>query len=83
MPEVEIGKVTHYFDRIGVAVLSLTGSIQIGDTIRIYGRATNFVQQVTSLQIEHQPVSSAKPGDDVALKVEHKVHANDKVYRIE
>lgn len=83
MSEVEIGKVTHYFDHISVAALALTGTIKLGDTIHIHGHSTDFTQTVASLQIEHKPVESAKAGDDVALKVEHKVHPNDKVFKVE
>lgn len=83
MSEVEIGKVTHYFDHINVAVLALTSPLQVGDTIHIHGHSTDFTQTVTSLQIEHQPVQSAKQGDDVALKVEHKVHPHDKIFKLQ
>lgn len=83
MSDVEIGKVTHYFDHISVAVLALTSPLKVGDTIRIHGHSTDFTQTVTSLQIEHKPVQSAKQGDDVALKVEHIVHPHDKVFKVE
>ncbi len=77
-----IGKVTHYFDRIGVAVLELTERIQVGDTVHFFGHATDFKQEVKSLQIEHQNVNEAKPGQDVALKVAQKVRPNDSVFKI-
>jgi translation initiation factor IF-2 len=80
--ENRIGKVTHYFDRIGVAVLGLTDKIQVGDTVRFLGHSTDFTQEVSSLQIEHQNVAEAKPGQDVALKVNQKVHPNDAVFKI-
>lgn len=83
MPETEIGKVTHYFDHINVAVLALTGPLKVGETIHIHGHSTDFTQTVTSLQIEHKPVQSAKKGDDVALKVDHIVHPQDKVFKVE
>jgi len=77
-----IGKVTHYFDRISVAVLELTDKIRVGDTLHFLGHATDFKQDVKSLQIEHQNVDEAKPGQDVALKVAQKVHPNDAVFKI-
>jgi putative protease len=82
MSGIRIGHVTHYFDRVGVAVLSLTDWIRVGDTVHILGHSTDFQLKVTSLQIEHQPVSQAGPGQDVALKVNQRVHADDAVFKI-
>jgi len=83
MSENRIGKVTHYFDRISVAVLGLTDKLCVGDTIHFLGHSTDFKQEVNSLQIEHQNVAEGKPGQDVALKVNQKVHPNDAVFKIE
>jgi translation elongation factor EF-1alpha len=82
MSETLIGKVTHYFDRIGVAVLELTGTLHVGDSIHFHGHSVDFTQAVGSLQIEHQNVQEAKPGQDVALKVDQKVHPNDSVFKV-
>jgi len=35
--EVEIGRVTHYFNHLNVAVLSLKGGLNMGDMIHILG----------------------------------------------
>lgn len=78
----QIGQITHYFDLISVAALTLTESLHVGDTIHILGHSTDFKQEVTSLQIEHESVDEAKAGDDVAMKVIQKVHAHDKVFKI-
>jgi putative protease len=77
-----IGQVTHYFDHLGVAALALTEPLHVGETIHILGHSTDFKQKVTSLQIEHQPVDQANPGDDVGLKVIQKVHAHDRVFKL-
>jgi translation elongation factor EF-1alpha len=82
MSGVQIGQITHFFDHISVAVLSLTEPLRIGDTVHILGHSTDFKQEVTSLQIEHQPVNEAKPGDDVAMKVIQRVHTHDKVFKL-
>lgn len=82
MSDDPIGKVKHYFDRIGVAVLELTEPLKVGDTIHFLGHSADFKQTVDSLQIEHQNVPEAKPGQDVALKVIQKVHPNDKVLKV-
>jgi len=82
MPGKQIGQITHYFDHINVAVLALTEPLHIGDTVHFLGHSTDFKQEVTSLQIEHQSVDGAKAGDDVAMKVIQKVHAHDKVFKL-
>lgn len=68
-----IGKVTHYFDHLGVAVLDLTGKIAVGDTVKFVGHGTDFVQTISSMQINHQPVESASKGDEVAVKTDQPV----------
>jgi hypothetical protein len=78
-----IGRVTHFFDHIGVAALALTDTIRVGESLHFLGHGTDFIQAVTSMQIEHKSVESAGPGDDVALKVEQRVRPNDAVFRVE
>lgn len=82
MSGVQIAEVTHFYDRIGVAVLALTDAIRVGDMIHVLGRTTDFQQEVKSLQIEHREVSDAVPGQDVALKVVQRVRPHDKVFKI-
>ncbi len=80
--ELEIGRVTHYYNHLGVAVLKLDEGIKTGDLIHILGHSTDFTQRVTSMEVEHHTVVWVKPGDDVALKVIEPVHEHDIVYRI-
>lgn len=82
MSGTQIGQITHYFDHISVAALTLTEPLRVGDTIHILGHSTDFKQEVTSLQINHQDVSEARPGDDVGMKVIQKVHPHDKVFKL-
>jgi len=77
-----VGRVTHYFEHLNVAVLALTDVIRVGDWLHIVGHTTDFPQPVVSLQINHQPVSEAHPGQDVALKVNDRVREHDAVFRI-
>lgn len=78
-----VAKVTHYFNKIGVAVLVLSDALCVGDVIHITGHTTDFCQTVKSLQINHHQVVSAGPGDDVALRVPDRVRAGDQVFKIE
>ena len=83
MPEKLVGKVSHYFDKVGVAVLSLSHDIKIGDEIHLVGHQADFTQKVESMQIEHKQVSQAKAGDDIGLKVEQKIKPGTEVYLVE
>jgi len=82
MPEQEIGKIAHYFNKIGVAALELTGVLSVGDTIHVKGHTSDWTQAVGSMQIEHDMVEKAGPGDSVGLKVEGHAHEHDVVYKV-
>jgi hypothetical protein len=82
MMEMKIGHITHYYNRISVAVLSLTESLELGDTVHISGYTTDFIQKVYSMEIEHKKIFSANPGDEVALKVIEAVRRDDAIYKI-
>ena len=75
------GEITHYFDRIKVAVVKVSGSILIGDKLTVFGPKTFFVQKVWSMQIESVDVKVAKKGQDIGLKVDKLVRVGDKVYK--
>lgn len=82
MAEQKIGMVTHFFNRISVAALQLTDTLQLGDTVHIQGHSSNFTQVVESMQIEHETVEKAGPGQDVAIRVKEPVHEDDTVYKV-
>jgi len=77
-----IGKITHYFPKIGVAVVELRDEIRIGDKIKIEGATTSFEQQVESMEIDKEKVETATMGQAIGLKVKERVRPNDSVYRI-
>ena len=80
--ETRIGRISHYYDHIRVVVLSLTDKLNVGDKVHVLGQTTDFVQEVTSMEIEHKKVSSVSPGDEVALKVNEPVKVGDVIYKI-
>ncbi len=82
MAEEEIGTITNYFSRLGVAVIQLTAPLEIGDKIRIKGGDRDFQQEVESMQIEHEPIEKAEAGQEVALKLDQKARPNDSVYKL-
>ena len=82
MKEQEIGAISHYFNKISVGIIELTGELKVGDTIHIKGAHDDFTQTIDSMQIEHDKVDKAKKGDAVGIKVAQKVHEHDKVYLV-
>lgn len=82
MEEKLVGEVTHYYGRIAVAAIRLSGSLQVGDHIHILGRTSDFQQEVTSMQIEHEHIEEAQPGQEIGLAVAERVRENDRVYKI-
>ena len=78
-----IGKITHYFNKIGVAVIELTeGDLKVGDTIKIARHDGDFDQAVTSMQVDHQEVTTAKKGESLGLKVDQPVKEGNLVYKV-
>ena len=79
-----IGKVTHYFTNIGVAVVEITGDeLKVGDKIHSKGATSDFEQNIDSMQIEHENIETAKKGQAIGLKVEQQAREGDEVYKVE
>lgn len=78
----EVGKVTHYFTKIGVAVIELSGDLKVGDKIKIKGATSDFEQDVKSMQIEHEEVPEAKAGQAIGMKVKDHAREHDVVYKV-
>ncbi len=78
---VQVGHITHFFSKIGVAVLELTASLSVGDRILVKGPSTDFEQVVESMQIEHKNIQNAAAGQSVGLKTAQNVKERDIVYK--
>lgn len=78
-----IGKVSHYFTKIGVGVIELEDGVSVGDKISIEGATTNIQQPIKSMQINHKDVKKAKKGDSIGLRVKDRVRPGDNVYKID
>lgn len=78
----EVGKVTHYYSKIGVAVIELKAELKLGDRIRIKGTTTDFEQVIGSMEVEHKKIEVGKPGQAIGLKVEQRVRPGDRVYKL-
>src|SRR5437667_5578537 len=80
--EERIGTVTHYFGHLSVAAVRMeSGSLRIGDTIHVVGRNSDFRQRIEPMQVEHEPVSEVRAGQEFGLKVTDHARENDIVYK--
>jgi putative protease len=77
-----VGKVSHYFTNIGVAVVDLDAPLNVGDLIKVEGATTDLLQTVESMQIEHKQVAAARKGDSVGMHVKDRVRDGDNVYKM-
>ena len=82
MSGIMVSEVNHFYNRIMVAVIDIVDTLQVGDQVRFFGRSTDFRQEVKSMQIEHQAITEAGEGSEIAIKVEHRVRNHDKVYKL-
>jgi translation elongation factor EF-1alpha len=78
--EREVGRISHYYSKIGVAVIELSDTLKVGEVIHIRGATSDFSQPVDSMQIEHASVPEAKAGESIGLKVKEHVREHDKVF---
>ncbi len=83
MTEFKIGKVTHYYDKLGVAIVELSSRLSLGDRIRfVRGGENLFDQEVISIQVEHEKVEKADKGDVVGLKTNEAVKEGAEVFKV-
>ena len=76
-----IGVVSNYFQHVKAAAIKLSGSLKIGDKIKIIGANKEVELTVESMQIDRKDVDKAKKGDEIGLLVPEDVHKGNKVYK--
>ncbi|RLD35168.1 MAG: U32 family peptidase [Bacteroidetes bacterium] len=79
-----IGKVTNYFNKIGVAELKIeTHDLSIDEEIKIIGPTTGvYEDKVLEIRLDYDPVKKAVKGDVCSIPVKELVRRGDKVYKI-
>jgi len=78
----KVGEITHYFTRIGVAVVMLSGALKVGDRIAIKGMTTNYEMMVASIQVKGAEIEEAGTGNNIGMKVDDRVRQGDLVYKL-
>lgn len=77
-----IGRITHFFGNLGVAVIEVSDRLRVGDTVRIVGGDADFEQKIDSMEVDHKKVREATRGNSVGVKVPQRVHEGYRVFRI-
>ncbi len=77
----EVGRITHFYPKILVAIVELELPVAVGDKVSIVGRNTHLEQVVESMQVEHNAITSASAGQSIGLKVVDRVREGDIVYK--
>jgi putative protease len=75
-----IGTVTHFYGKLGVAIVKFNKVVPVGVKVRFKGATTDFEEAINSMQYDHKPIESAKKGQEVGIKVDGKVREGDEVY---
>ncbi|MCC7196749.1 hypothetical protein IT413_00965 [Candidatus Peregrinibacteria bacterium] len=78
----EAGTVTHYLEKIAVAIIKLTTPLKNGDHIYIQAEGHLFLQEVAEMQIDRKNVAKAKTGSHIGMKVSQKALLNSKIYKV-
>ncbi|MDO8655324.1 MAG: translation elongation factor-like protein [bacterium] len=78
-----IGKISHYYDKAGVAIIELQDTLKVGDRIRIERGENSFEQEVSSMQVDYKPVEKAGKGDAAGIKVDQKAKEGSLVLLLE
>lgn len=81
MAEKHVGTVTHYYSKIGVAVVAVSSIIRKGDKIKI-GKTDFSNQTVRSMQLNREKIDAARKGKEVGLRVYSRARVGDKVFKV-
>ena len=82
MKQKPIGKITHYYGHLGVAIIKFNRNVKKGEEVHFRGAHTDFTQEIESIQYDHEDIEVAKKGQDVGIKVKEKVREGDEIYRV-
>jgi U32 family peptidase len=82
--KIYVGKVTNYFQKIGVAEILLEAQfIEKGDEILITGETTGAYEDIIEeIRVELKPVDKVKKGTYFSIKTKEMVRRNDKLFKI-
>ena len=82
MSEELVGEVSHWFGKINVAGITLSGDLNVGDRIHIVGYTTDFEQDIGSMQIDNANVGEAHAGDEIGVRLPSRARPGDSVFKL-
>jgi hypothetical protein len=80
--EKPIGVVTHYFNHLNVAIVKLKQELKKGTNVKFTGHTTNFEQEASEIQYDHEDIEGGKKGQEVGIKVKDQVREGDEVFTV-
>jgi len=78
-----IGRVIHFYNHIGVAIVKFNVNTRAGTPLRFKGATTDFADTPKSMQHDHKTVAIAPKGKQIGVKVKKRVREGDFVYKSE
>jgi translation elongation factor EF-Tu-like GTPase len=82
MTEELVGEVSHWFGRINVAGIKLSGELSVGDRVHIVGHTTDFEQEIASMQLDNADVTEAHAGAEIGVRLASRARPGDRVYKV-
>ena len=76
-----IGRVTHYYAHIKVAIVKFNTKVKVGSELYFKGATTDFKEAATSMQFDHAPIKVAPPKKQIGIKLKKRVREGDLVYK--
>ena len=83
MADQEVGKVIHYYDKAMVVVVRLSQGVKAGDPLKIVKGDNEFELKAESMQLNHEPISEGKAGEEIAIKVPSPTKEGATVFKVE
>ncbi|MDE5944180.1 MAG: U32 family peptidase [Rikenella sp.] len=82
--KVQVGKVTNYFARIGVAEISVEAvPLAVGEKLLVLGATTGVLEFVPDeIRVDLQPVETAPQGVRCSIRTPETVRRGDKVFKL-
>ena len=77
-----IGRVTHFFGNLGVAIVKFKKPVSAGATVHFKGATTDFKAAISSMQYNHKPIARAPKNKEIGIKVKERVREGDEVFEV-
>lgn len=75
-----VGVVTHYLDKINVAIIKLGMDVEVGDKLQLKGVHEVFKQKIHSMQYNRKTIEKAGRDMEIGIKVNQKTVVGELVY---